>query len=302
MGDIKLGSFTLIDKKPRTLTINEKACLLDLAVAVSAIITARYREASNLSRQKMISVLNMAHHVRTPLMSAALAGSSLHQYSKRMKVVKAMPTEGKVLADKMHESLISLQTAYTTIDAVVSSAVSEANAIHKDECQHLFGEADEQLDIGKLLLTSCTQPTTLGCIEEESIKSVSASIKSQSTSKRSDGHQPLTSESLKAASSYSASTSHKPVQVLVVEDSVIIQKGMRRFLESAGCVVHTAINGKVGLELMTNLAFDVVFVDFLMVCKLWHLFTHVSYNVYVCICIACHVWPGDDGGLLQVDS
>ena len=300
MGDIKLGSFTLIDKKPRTLTINEKACLLDLADAVSAIITARYREASNLSRQKMISVLNMAHHVRTPLMSAALAGSSLHQYSKRMKEIKAMPTEGKVLADKMHESLISLQTAYTTIDAVVSSAVSEANAIHKDECQHLFGEADEQLDIGKLLLTSCTQP--LGSIGEGSIKSVSASIKSQSTSKRSD-YQQLTAESLKAASSYSASTSHKPVQVLVVEDSVIIQKGMRRFLESAGCVVHTAINGKIGLELMTTLAFDVVFVDFLMVCKL-HCYTTpaclsphcTSYILY----IACDVWSGDDGGLLQV--
>ena len=270
MGDIKLGSFTLIDKKPRTLTIKDKACLLDLADAVSAIITARYREASNLSRQKMISVLKIAHHVRTPLMSAALAGSSLHQYNKRLKAVKAMPTEGKVLADKMHESLVSLQTAYTSIDAVVSSVVSEANAIHKDECQHLFGEADEQLDIGKLLLTSCTQP--LGCIEEGSIKSVSASIKSLSTSKRSDGHQPLTAESLKAPSSFSASTSHKPVQVLVVEDSVIIQKGMRRFLESAGCVVHTAINGKVGLELMTTLAFDVVFVDFLMVCNL-HCYT-----------------------------
>ena len=265
MGDIKLGSFTLIDKKPRNMTINEKACLLDLADAVSAIITSRYREASNLSRQKMISVLNMAHHVRTPLMSAALAGSSLHQYSKRLRDVKAMPTEGKVLADKIQESLAGLQTAYTSIDAVVSTVVFEANATHKDECEHLFYNADEQLDIGKLLLTSCTQP--LGCIEEGSIRSVSASVKSQSISRHSDGHQALTAESLKAASLHS-SPSHKPIQILVVEDSVIIQKGMRRFLESADCVVHTAINGKVGLEQLITLEFDAVFVDFLMVCKL----------------------------------
>ena len=266
MGDIRLGSFTLLDRKPKTMSIKEKACLLDLADAVSAIITARYREASNLSRQKMISVLNMAHHVRTPLMSAALAGSSLHQYGKRLKAVKTMPTEGLIIANKIQESLVGLQTAYTSIEAVVSAVVAEANTIHKDECEHLFVEADEQLDIGRLLLTSCTFP--LHGIDERSIRSVSASIKSLSTSMRINSAQPLTAESLNAASSYSTSTSYKPIQVLVVEDSVIIQKGMKRFLESAGCVVHTAVNGKVGFELLTTLAIDAVFVDFLMVCYL----------------------------------
>ena len=281
VGGIRLGSFTLLDRKPRTMSIKDKACLLDLADAVSAIITARYREASNLSRQKMLSVLNMAHHVRTPLMSAALVGSSLQQYSKRLKAVKTMPTEGKVIADKIQDSLVGLQNAYTSIEAVINKVVFEANTLHKDECEHLFAEADEQLDIGRLLLTTCASP--LQGIEEGSMRSSLASIKSLSTSKRAMSSQMLTAESVKAASSNFTPSSHKPVRVLVVEDSVIIQKGMKRFLESAGCVVHTAINGKLGLEQLITVVFDAVFVDFLMVCTLQYPFTHESYcSAYTC--------------------
>ena len=56
-----------------------------------------------------------------------------------------------------------------------------------------------------------------------------------------------------------------PVRVLVIDDSVAIQKVMKRWLECNGCVVTSAENGKVGLFLLKEQQFDIAFVDFLMV-------------------------------------
>ena len=55
------------------------------------------------------------------------------------------------------------------------------------------------------------------------------------------------------------------LKVLLVEDSIAIQKVMRRWLESNGCIVTTAENGKVGLALLKEQSFDITFMDFLMV-------------------------------------
>eukprot|EP01041_Mallomonas_annulata_P003139 gene3139-6178_t len=55
-----------------------------------------------------------------------------------------------------------------------------------------------------------------------------------------------------------------PVSVLVVEDSVSVQKILARYLISEGCIVNTASNGKIGLEMMISSPYDVVFMDFLM--------------------------------------
>ena len=249
---IRVGSLSLIDYKPRTFTIRDKACLLDLADAVSGIITARYREASNMSRQKMISVLNMAHHVRTPLMSATLANSTLAQDLATLTTMCNPTTLESSVAHRMRVSLNDLQKAFASIEAAVSTIISEADTAHKETSD----QANSNRDINEQLLQSCTQPMT-----SSREKSFTDSIDLQaSLTERADGSMYRTTDTLV--------TYVQPPVVLVVEDSVIIQKGMRRFLESAGCVVHTAINGKVGLELMTTLAIDAVFVDFLMVCKL----------------------------------
>ena len=249
---IRVGSLSLIDYKLRSMSIRDKACLLDLADAVSGIITARYREASNLSRQKMISVLNMAHHVRTPLMSATLANSTLAQDLATLTAMCNATTLEASVAHRMRVSLNDLQKAFTSIEAAVSTIISEADTAHKETSD----QANSNRDINELLLQSCTQPMT-----SSRKKSFTESIDLQaSLTQRADGSMHRTTDT--------HVTHVQPPVVLVVEDSVIIQKGMRRFLESAGCVVHTALNGKVGLELMTTLAIDAVFVDFLMVCDL----------------------------------
>ena len=55
------------------------------------------------------------------------------------------------------------------------------------------------------------------------------------------------------------------LKVLIVDDSVSIQKMLSRWLERNQCVVVTASNGKEGLDLMKEVPFDVVFMDFVMV-------------------------------------
>ena len=57
----------------------------------------------------------------------------------------------------------------------------------------------------------------------------------------------------------------KRIKVLIVDDSTAIQKVMKRWLESNGCIVTGAENGKVGLTLLKEQSFDFAFMDFLMV-------------------------------------
>jgi CheY-like chemotaxis protein len=56
----------------------------------------------------------------------------------------------------------------------------------------------------------------------------------------------------------------RQLRVLVVEDTIPVQKLLTRWLQNQDCHVTCASNGKVGLELLTSQAFDIAFVDFLM--------------------------------------
>lgn len=58
----------------------------------------------------------------------------------------------------------------------------------------------------------------------------------------------------------------RPLRVLVVEDTIPVQKLLTRWLQNQGCSVTCASNGKIGLDYLTSQAFDIAFVDFLMVC------------------------------------
>ena len=63
--------------------------------------------------------------------------------------------------------------------------------------------------------------------------------------------------------------SRKP-RVLIVEDSVPIQKVMRKWFEGHGHEVTVAGDGEEGLRLLKAREFEVVFTDFVMVsCYLW---------------------------------
>lgn len=55
------------------------------------------------------------------------------------------------------------------------------------------------------------------------------------------------------------------LRVLVIEDTVPVQKLLAKWLGLHGCSVTCANNGKVGLELLQQNTFDITFVDFLMV-------------------------------------
>jgi CheY-like chemotaxis protein len=57
----------------------------------------------------------------------------------------------------------------------------------------------------------------------------------------------------------------KVLRVLVVEDTIPVQKLLTRWLQNHGCEVTCANNGKIGLDYLTTQSFDIAFVDFLMV-------------------------------------
>lgn len=54
------------------------------------------------------------------------------------------------------------------------------------------------------------------------------------------------------------------VRVLVIEDSLIVQKLFVKTLKSHNCEVKIAKNGKIGLEMLKTNDFDITFMDFLM--------------------------------------
>ena len=55
------------------------------------------------------------------------------------------------------------------------------------------------------------------------------------------------------------------LRVLIVDDSLAIQRIMRRWFEANNCVVTCADNGKNGLALIMQQKFEVMLLDFLMV-------------------------------------
>jgi PleD family two-component response regulator len=76
----------------------------------------------------------------------------------------------------------------------------------------------------------------------------------------------LTQKSLSRLPSVTALQKFSTIlKVLVVDDSVPVQKSLKRWLEGHGCVVALASNGKVGLKLMREERFDITLMDFLMV-------------------------------------
>jgi PleD family two-component response regulator len=56
------------------------------------------------------------------------------------------------------------------------------------------------------------------------------------------------------------------LRILLVDDTLSVQKLMGRWLKNQGCEVTYALNGKIGLHLLKTQQFDICFMDFLMVC------------------------------------
>ena len=57
---------------------------------------------------------------------------------------------------------------------------------------------------------------------------------------------------------------YTPIRVLLMEDSVLVQKIICRLLHQRGCEVRIAKNGRVGLEMLQNEEFDLALIDFVM--------------------------------------
>jgi PleD family two-component response regulator len=55
------------------------------------------------------------------------------------------------------------------------------------------------------------------------------------------------------------------LKVLVVEDTISVQKLLKFWLQKNNCEVTCANNGKIAMDLMIQNKFDIVFLDFLMV-------------------------------------
>jgi CheY-like chemotaxis protein len=56
------------------------------------------------------------------------------------------------------------------------------------------------------------------------------------------------------------------IKALVVEDTILVQKMLSRWLNINNCEVVCANNGKIGFDFLKKLKFDIVLCDFLMVC------------------------------------
>ena len=82
---------------------------------------------------------------------------------------------------------------------------------------------------------------------------------------RSSKRIPPSSPSQAKSLSTSTDSNKDKIQVLVIEDSVPIQRVMKRLFETRGCHVDIAANGKIGLECLLSKKYDVAFIDFLMV-------------------------------------
>ena len=140
-------------------------------------------------------------------------------------------------------------------------------------------------------------PTLLFTPSSKSIKRCSTHDESDPT-EHTPSHEPSTLqpiEPLHPTSSTNAaiptlkttitSTTIKP-RVLIVEDSISVQKAMARFLTRAGCDVTCVVNGRLGVTELTTNVYDVVLCDFLMVCTVFLSIPLVSHLLlYMCICI-----------------
>eukprot|EP00981_Chlorochromonas_danica_P001115 scaffold247_cov172-Ochromonas_danica.AAC.30 len=56
----------------------------------------------------------------------------------------------------------------------------------------------------------------------------------------------------------------RALRVLIIEDTIPVQKLLARWLHNHGCQVSCASNGKIGLDQLQSGVFDITFVDFLM--------------------------------------
>ena len=59
------------------------------------------------------------------------------------------------------------------------------------------------------------------------------------------------------------------LRVLLIEDSLAVQKLLGSWLRANGCDVMGALNGKLGLKCMKIKQFDICFVDFVTVRSLF---------------------------------
>jgi len=68
-----------------------------------------------------------------------------------------------------------------------------------------------------------------------------------------------------AAAAPPSNHDQKKLRVLIVEDSAIIYKVLKRWLETEGCEVTVAENGSIGLTYLQTQQFDITLMDFIMV-------------------------------------
>jgi response regulator RpfG family c-di-GMP phosphodiesterase len=107
----------------------------------------------------------------------------------------------------------------------------------------------------------------------------------------------------------SSMNEREALQVLIVDDSVLIQKMMKKWLEANGCIVSCAINGKIGLDMIKTKQYDIMLLDFLMVSPafvflLLDLVFKCVVCVSVCLCVfaACNVGPRCTGAVHEVED
>ena len=86
------------------------------------------------------------------------------------------------------------------------------------------------------------------------------------------------------------------LRVLLVEDSVTIQRMMKRWFEMKGCVVQVAADGRQGLHLLQSKSYDLVLTDFIMVRLGWEDPLHNSHRSVTSLILnegeyLCTSWP-----------
>lgn len=155
----------------------------------------------------------------------------LHFPCQFISIESLEPNDGLKGSDSI-KSTDDVRSSYSDTDLVKTHLIIDT--IRNETVNYLLDE--ERINDDKLNLSRLGKGFQTIVAEEKSSLQLSEEIKS---------NEPI-------------------IKALIIEDGIPVQKILTSWLRKRGCEVHTALNGKIGLEKMVAQIFQIVFCDFLM--------------------------------------
>jgi hypothetical protein len=151
----KVGSLCVIDTVPHPkFSLSDRMNLMDIGQAAATLIYGRRRGILQAENERALMMLNLAHNLRTPLMSAGIASSLLlHCGDTIIKAISQQGATTEVLGavTNFKMSIEELTTSLNRVQEVMDTfiVVSELVAENEDIQAHMY----KSLQDGVLLST-----------------------------------------------------------------------------------------------------------------------------------------------------